>query len=64
MRPPHFPLVTELTRTQYALILLPGFIAGRLCDLGYFKQTMFVSRLVVAPHKEYHLTMNSESAWS
>ena len=30
--------------TQYALILLPGLVAGRLSDLGYFKWTMFISR--------------------
>jgi len=51
-----------LTRTQYALILLPGFIAGRLFDLGYFKRTMFISRSVIVLHNEYHLTTNSRLA--
>jgi len=46
------PRATELTRTQYAFIFLPGFIAGRLCDLGYFKRTMFVSRSVIVPHND------------
>ena len=30
--------------TQYSLVLLPGLIAGRLSDLGYFKRTAFISR--------------------
>ena len=41
---PARPRDTELTRTQYALVFLPGLIAGRLCDLGYFKRTLFISR--------------------
>jgi len=48
-------LVVELTCTQYALVFLPGLIAGQLCDLGYFKRTLLISRSATAsvPH-EYH----------
>ena len=38
------PHDTGLTCMQYALVLLPGLITGRLCDLGYFKRTMLISR--------------------
>jgi len=43
----HFPRDTELTWIQYALIFFPGLIAGRLCDIGYFKRTLFISRSVL-----------------
>lgn len=32
---------------QYALMFLPGLIAGRLCDLGYFKRTLFISSVIL-----------------
>lgn len=32
---------------QYALVFLPGLIAGRLCDLGYFKRTLFISSVIL-----------------
>jgi len=60
--PPHD---TELTCTQYALVFLPGLIAGRLCDLGYFKRTLFISRSVTrdfTQHSEHYLTTNSKLA--
>ncbi|KAF9781198.1 MFS general substrate transporter [Thelephora terrestris] len=32
---------------QYALIFLPGLLAGRLCDLGYYKRTLFISSVIL-----------------
>lgn len=32
---------------QYALVFFPGLIAGRLCDLGYFKRTLFISSVIL-----------------
>jgi hypothetical protein len=54
--PPRDP---DLTRIQYAMIFVPGLIVGRLCDLGYFKRTLFISRSVTRDfisHNERHLT--------
>jgi len=57
----HLPSEAELTCIQYALILLPGLIAGRLCDLGYFKRTLFISRSVTRGFvPQNHLTPNSK----
>ncbi|KAF9643781.1 MFS general substrate transporter [Thelephora ganbajun] len=32
---------------QYALVFLPGLITGRLCDLGYFKRTLFIFSVII-----------------
>ena len=44
----------ELTCIQYAMIFVPGLIVGRLCDLGYFKRTLFISRSVA--RSLFHVT--------
>lgn len=32
---------------QFALVFLPGLLTGRLCDLGYYRWTLFVSSLIL-----------------
>lgn len=32
---------------QYALVYLPGLVAGRLCDLGYFNHTLCISSAIL-----------------
>ncbi|KAF9646429.1 MFS general substrate transporter [Thelephora ganbajun] len=39
--------VAWIGSVQYALVFLPGLLAGRLCDLGYFKQTLFISSVIL-----------------
>lgn len=33
--------------TQFALAYLPGLVAGRLCDLGYFKRTLLIPSVII-----------------
>jgi hypothetical protein len=59
----------ELTCIQYAMIFVPGLIVGRLCDLGYFKRTLFISRSVTRgfiSRNERHLIANPKPVcvWS
>lgn len=57
------PRQTGLRFLQYSLIFLPGLFAGRLCDLGYYKRTLFISRLVIQDfitRHEYKLTNSTQ----